>query len=464
MMYRNSDSKSGNGLGTRGGRSFLWLAFLIVGDVLFLNGSYIVAFVLRFGPNIPAYNLISYLIAAPWITLATLVLNSVYGLYDLGSRGWPRLRPAVISSSLMTSLLGVAVSFFLRGFSFPRTVLLLAMLVHLVSFYVWRRMARRLVPRRPAVELALIVGAGEETALRRYLAEEPGEFRICAVLRPSAQGEGHERNRPKAGVALVSACQAAGAEAVLLGPDVAGAGRTRLVQAALSAGLRVLVVPNLEEIWLASADLRQSGDLMLLEAAVSARDGDGLKRFLDVTVAALGLLLTSPFILVAAVAIRLDSPGPVLYRQERVGREGRNFWLYKLRTMRADAEAATGPVLSSGPDDPRVTRVGRFLRASRLDELPQLWNVLCGDMSLVGPRPERPSFVEQYSRENPAYPLRHRVKVGLTGLAQVAGRYSTRAEDKLRYDLYYANARSLWLDLTILLRTLQTVLTRSKSA
>ncbi|MHB9143920.1 MAG: sugar transferase [Symbiobacteriia bacterium] len=431
-----------------------WVAFLVLGDIIFLNGSYLIAFVLRFGTDVPASNLISYVITAPWITLAMLLLNSVYGLYDLGARTWLQLRPAVISSSLMTFLLGVVISFFLRGFSFPRTVLVLAMLVHLVSFYVWRRMARRLVPRRPATALVLLALPAEEAAVCRHVAEQPGEFRLCGVIRPAGEP-----------AQLVSACLAAGAEAILLGSGAVGAvDRNGLVQAALGAGLRVMLVPTVDDVWLASADLRQSGDLMLLEAAAIVRQGDGLKRLMDLAVAATGLLLTSPLVLAAAIAIRLDSHGPIFYRQERVGQGGRFFWLYKLRTMQADAEAATGPVLSTGPDDPRVTRVGRFLRAARLDELPQLWNVLRGDMSLVGPRPERPTFVEQYSREDPAYALRHRAKVGLTGLAQVAGRYSTTAPDKLRYDLYYVNARSLWLDLTILLRTVQTVLTRSKSA
>lgn len=437
----------------RPGPAAVWLAFLVIGDVVFLNGSYLLAFVLRFGSDVPVFNLVSWVITAPWITLAALLLNSVYGLYDLGSRSWRDLRPAVVSSSLMTFLIGVAISFFARGFSFPRTVLVLAMLVHLVTFYVWRRTARRLVPRRPASGVILVTAAHEEAALVRQMARQSGDYRLRAMARPEGEPGG-----------IATACLQAGADTLLLAPSVSGEWRSRLVQDALARGLRVLMIPSTDDVWLASAELRQSGDLMLLEAGAVRRDGDGLKRLLDVAVSALGLLLGLPFMLLAAIAIRLDSPGPVLYRQERVGQGGRLFWLYKLRTMRRDAEEATGPVLSSGPSDPRVTRAGRFLRASRLDELPQLWNVLRGDMSLVGPRPERPLFVEHYSHENPAYPLRHQAKVGLTGLAQVAGRYSTSAEDKLRYDLYYVNARSLWLDLTILLRTVQTVLTRGKSA
>jgi lipopolysaccharide/colanic/teichoic acid biosynthesis glycosyltransferase len=144
--------------------------------------------------------------------------------------------------------------------------------------------------------------------------------------------------------------------------------------------------------------------------------------------------------------------------QERVGQNGRVFRLYKLRTMVTGAEEGTGPVLAA-TDDARITPVGRWLRATRLDELPQVFNVLKGEMSFVGPRPERPEFVERFRAESPAYHYRHLVKPGLTGLAQVQGRYSTSAEDKLRFDLYYIRNYSLLLDLQILLQTIPIVIT-----
>jgi lipopolysaccharide/colanic/teichoic acid biosynthesis glycosyltransferase len=150
----------------------------------------------------------------------------------------------------------------------------------------------------------------------------------------------------------------------------------------------------------------------------------------------------------------------VLYHQQRVGQHGRIFTLHKFRSMWADAEKATGPVWASKEGDTRVTSVGRFLRRSRLDELPQLWNVLRGDMSLVGPRPERPEFTREFTKTVPGWALRHAIRPGLTGLAQVSGEYSTEPEIKLRYDLAYLNNWSLGLDLSILLRTLRVILTR----
>jgi lipopolysaccharide/colanic/teichoic acid biosynthesis glycosyltransferase len=153
----------------------------------------------------------------------------------------------------------------------------------------------------------------------------------------------------------------------------------------------------------------------------------------------------------------------VFYHQERVGLNGATFTIHKFRTMRSDAEARTGPVWSAGDRDPRITRVGRFLRKTRLDEIPQLWNVLQGDMSLIGPRPERPAFVEQLTKQIPFYGQRHVVKPGVTGWAQVRYAYGASVEDaleKMQYDLYYVKHMSLMFDLLIALETIKTVVLR----
>jgi exopolysaccharide biosynthesis polyprenyl glycosylphosphotransferase len=184
------------------------------------------------------------------------------------------------------------------------------------------------------------------------------------------------------------------------------------------------------------------------------------RRFISTVVSLAGLLLVLPLLPLMALAVRLTSPGPVLYRQKRVGRYGVLFDCYKFRTMRADAEAEAGPTWA-GDDDPRITPVGRVLRRTRLDEIPQLWNVLRGDMGFVGPRPERPEFVEWLSREVPYYHLRHIIRPGLTGWAQVRYQYGASLEEskeKLRYDLYYIKNISLSLDLLIVLHTIKIVL------
>lgn len=184
------------------------------------------------------------------------------------------------------------------------------------------------------------------------------------------------------------------------------------------------------------------------------------KRLASIVASIIGLILSLPLLPFVALVIKLTSPGPLFYKQKRVGKDDTVFDCYKFRTMRADAEADAGATWATD-DDPRITRVGRFLRAARLDEIPQLWNVLRGDMSLVGPRPERPEFVEGLTKEIPLYHLRHAIRPGITGWAQVRYRYGSSVEDakeKLRYDLFYIKNMSPGLDLLIFLQTIKIIL------
>jgi lipopolysaccharide/colanic/teichoic acid biosynthesis glycosyltransferase len=186
-----------------------------------------------------------------------------------------------------------------------------------------------------------------------------------------------------------------------------------------------------------------------------------LKRGVDIVASAIGLIITAPLLALVALLVKLDSKGPVLYTQERVGRFGDLFTMYKFRTMRVDAEAA-GPVWAAGDEDPRMTRLGRFLRRSHLDELPQLFNVLKGDMSLVGPRPERPCFVQELGQQIARYDERLFIQPGMTGLAQVHYRYDQSIADvkrKLRFDLLYVKRMCLMLDARILAWTFLVVMT-----
>ncbi|MGA3160842.1 MAG: TIGR03013 family XrtA/PEP-CTERM system glycosyltransferase [Terracidiphilus sp.] len=185
------------------------------------------------------------------------------------------------------------------------------------------------------------------------------------------------------------------------------------------------------------------------------------RRLLSFAVSFTALLICLPLLPLIALAVRLSSPGPILFSQTRVGRRGRLFTAYKFRTMQQDAEAQ-GAVWAT-KDDPRVTRIGKFMRSTRLDEIPQLWNVLRGDMAFVGPRPERPEFVQWLSREIPYYDLRHMIRPGITGWAQVRYRYGASLEEtkhKLEYDLYYVKHQSIGLDLLIMFETIKTIILR----
>ena len=215
-----------------------------------------------------------------------------------------------------------------------------------------------------------------------------------------------------------------------------------------------IAVENLRPSWMIFSDgFRKSRRL------------EALKRLSDIVTALIGLVLASPLMLMVWLALRFGSTGPAIYSQTRVGKDGVTFTIHKFRSMRVDAEAVSGAVWAQ-ENDPRVTRLGRFLRRTRLDELPQLWNVLRGDMSFVGPRPERPEFIAELTRQIPFYGQRHVVRPGLTGWAQVRHRYGASVDDaqeKLQYDLFYIKNMSFAFDLYVMLETVKTVLVRGGS-
>lgn len=246
---------------------------------------------------------------------------------------------------------------------------------------------------------------------------------------------------------------------IIVTPDVPIENRERIVAWALRHQVDLYVVPNTYEILLSSSRLTQIGDVPLMTVYRLAMPIElrAVKRAVDLAGAMLLSVIFLPVLLIVPLLIWLEDRGPVFYRQRRVGRDGHDFELVKFRTMVPDAEKTTGPVWARA-DDPRVTRIGKFLRATRLDELPQILNVLRGEMSLVGPRPERPEFVAEFSQRNLMFRAREAVKPGITGLAQVLGRYDSDPDTKLRFDLLYITRWTLSLDLVILLWTIPVML------
>lgn len=220
----------------------------------------------------------------------------------------------------------------------------------------------------------------------------------------------------------------------------------------------IRLVPTSFEALLRVGRVENHGDVALVRLTTHAAcSTEWCKRAFDLALSVGLLVVLAPLLLLIALLIRATSRGPIIFAQERIGRFGKVFTIYKFRTMKQDAEDSTGPVLSSGTLDARLTALGRWLRLFRIDEIPQFWNVLRGEMSLVGPRPERPMFVQKFERMLPSYAKRHQVRPGITGLAQVCGGYHTDARDKLRFDLVYVSHQSLWFDLSILLRTVLVV-------
>ncbi|MCK4546084.1 MAG: undecaprenyl-phosphate glucose phosphotransferase [Candidatus Eisenbacteria sp.] len=248
-------------------------------------------------------------------------------------------------------------------------------------------------------------------------------------------------------------CRSLGLDGILVAlPLEAHEKLVQVIRQVDGLGVEVRLVPDLVQLMSQSAKVSEVGGIPLIVLReFPMRPVDRVvKRAVDIALSVIGLMVFSPVLAALGVLVRLESPGPVIYRQGRVGRDGRAFVMYKFRSMTADAEDVTGPVWA-GEDDSRATRVGRYLRRLSLDELPQLVNVLKGEMSLVGPRPEREFFVRQFQTAVPRYLDRHRVKSGMTGWAQVHGlRGNTPIEERTEYDIYYAENWSVALDLRIL--------------
>jgi exopolysaccharide biosynthesis polyprenyl glycosylphosphotransferase len=386
---------------------------------------------------------------------------SLFGLYGARERFRDPLARLLIPAVFFQLLLLASFYFlaFAQTYAFPRSVLVLYVLLDAVLLALWRAALARLFPQPR--RRAAIVGRGPTAiliadAIRRH----PWTgVEVVGVIGEEERGSDLPRLGPVEDIAKIAARERI--DDLILTPE-GTTWRDRLAHA-IPADFRteLLVWPSPFETMIGRLRFRIVGDLPLLEAKVRAVEGLSAagKRVFDVVMAGVLLILSGPLLGLAAVFVAATSRGGVFYRQRRVGKDGLVFELWKLRTMRPGAEIETGPVLAT-PDDSRVTVVGRLLRSARVDEIPQLWNVLRGDMSLVGPRPERPEFTARFAESVAGYELRHAVRPGVTGLAQISGDYDSEPEIKLRYDLAYLNNWSFGLDLAILLRTLPVILTR----
>lgn len=427
---------------------------------------------LRFGDAIPEEHLLPYQTLMPVLVGWRLLMARAFGLYDF------RHRLTVgdfffnaCGAALLGVLGGYLVMAVLQLYYAPATQLSRSVaFFDLTGLIIWYALSRRAVLnilyRLGYRVRVILVGAREPC---RAVAEEIREHApplLEVVGYCSSEAAGSDSDYAGAVDELIPAMHARGASAVLL---VDSALSQRQLADVLKygdpEGIELLQLPGLDPSILASTRVVGIAGLPVvpLHPAFLASLYRPVKRAMDIVMAAIGLVFGLPGALLVAVAIRMDTRGPVLFVQDRIGHRRRPFRAYKFRTMIVDAERDSGPVLAANPD-PRVTRVGRWLRKSRMDEYPQLWNVLRGDMSLVGPRPERPEFVEQYLAACPLYERRFLVKPGLTGLAQIHGRYDTDYLHKLRYDLIYINSLSLLTDLQVLLATVRIVLTGKGAA
>jgi Undecaprenyl-phosphate glucose phosphotransferase len=444
----------------------------LASDLVLIAGCWVAAYMLRFhllGPfpiprGLPPFQ--DYALQLLPILAVWAVAFHTFGLYRprrLGSylSEWMDVAKA---SSVGVLVLIATMTFFFRGYEYSRLVILYFWVLSIVSVSLFRALFREMLrfARRRGYNLrhAIIVGSGEVAAeMARMLHRRPDI---------GIQVRGFVSDRP----------ELPGTKLTWLGaykdlrPVLDGTGRIDIIFLALpyeeygvlaqllgaigDDPVTIHLVPDVFSLVSLRGGIEEFEGIPLIHLRESPLHGWSriLKHAFDLTFGSVALILAAPFMATIALLIRLTSPGSVLLRQERMGLDGRRFQMLKFRTMREHAEVDTGPVWAT-PNDVRRTPIGVFLRRWSLDELPQLFNVLRGEMSLVGPRPERPLFVDEFRRKIPGYMLRHKVKAGMTGWAQINGwRGQTSLEKRIEYDLYYIERWSLVFDLKILVQTI----------
>jgi Undecaprenyl-phosphate glucose phosphotransferase len=464
----------------------LLVAFFVVGDTVLGMAAFLCAYLLRFeildrllpiSKGTPPFG--QYLRIAPFIGLLVPIAFQVQGLYRL-RRGRSRVDDffGVFVGTILAVVLGLGGTLYYQTYyttepakdvglyEVSQYVWLLFLVLNVAFAYASRELVREFLERRwragIGLKRVLIAGSGD---LGRVVADKVLEhrelgFKVVGFLDDKAGGD-HIGYR---GIPLLGTLPEAddiirreGVDhlyvALPLDEHVKMLG---LIEATNREGVDIHVVPDLLQFIALRARLENLDGVPIISLNdVPLRGFNSvLKRAIDVAISGTALVgLSIPFAIIAWL-IRRESPGPVFYTQERMGLDGKAFDVYKFRSMHIGAEDETGPVWARD-DDPRATRIGQWLRKLDFDELPQLWNVLRGDMSIVGPRPERPYFVEQFKHRIPQYMLRHKVKAGITGWAQVNGwRGNTSLEKRIEYDLYYIENWSVALDLKIMWLTL----------
>ena len=434
-------------------RHLIHSPLILFSDAVLINLASFLAVWLRWGRLLsPADNVSACLHVAPFATAAALILFFVSDLYGAWwMRTATELAYSVGSAVCILSTVTMAASFWAHELAFPRSVAITATLFQIVLIAVYRLTLRRwylLIDGRRRAIIVAENGAAARSLVGKLLHVETNWFTVSGWL------VGNEVEELEGRVSDF--------DIVLITPGVSH--KAELIRRCARVKKDVLLVPEVFELSLFGAKAVELGDVLtFLVRPPRLTPGQRLvKRTIDFVGSLLMIGAASPLLIIVPILVKLTSKGPALFTQDRVGRHGREYTLFKFRTMVSDAEKATGPVLAS-QNDPRITPLGKFLRSTRLDELPQLFNVLRGEMSLVGPRPEREFFVSQFRETTPGYEFRFAVKPGITGLAQVCGNYSSTVARKLRFDLMYIYDYSLLMDVKIMLKTISVLFQGSKA-
>ena len=438
----------------------------LAGDLLLIAacwiGSYGIRFYLLPVTDVPPFR--DYALQLVPILLVWGIAFRTFDLYRpnrLGSRRsewWDVAKASTLGALVLVSIM----TFVFRGYEYSRLVIILFLAQSIVVVSLARAGLREVLrfARRHGYNLryAIVVGGGEPAAEVLRVLNRRRDVGIFVLGLLSDKKEVPDNVRWLGGIEDVRAVlDRQQVDIVVIALPHADAARLTTVLGGIGDDpIAIHLVPDVFGLVPARGGIEEFETIPFIHLRESRLYGWNrvVKRVFDLVFGALALAVAAPVMLGLAVALKLTSTGPVLYRQERMGVDGRRFRMLKFRTMQVNAEAATGPVWARA-DDPRRTPLGVFLRRTSLDELPQLFNVLRGEMSLVGPRPERPSFVEEFRRRVPGYMLRHKMKAGITGWAQINGwRGNTSIEKRIEHDLYYIERWSLAFDLKILLQTL----------
>ncbi len=458
----------------------LLVAFYVVTDSLFGMIAFLLAYVIRFESNLIEVTkgyppLSQYVDLLPLIGLLVPFAFQFEGIYRL-RRGRSRIDDffAVFVGSILAVILGVATTLYIQAYYVPeqlkdkgiyevsQLVWGIFLVLNVSLTYASRELVRETLERRwkAGIGLKRVLGAGAgelgRMVVDKILEHRELGYKVVGFVDDRAGGD-HLGYR---GLPLLGTLNEAGEilqreridQLYVALPLEEHSKMVSLVESANREIVDIKVVPDLVQVIALRARLEELDGIPIINIHDVPLKGFNtvLKRAIDAGLSAAALIAVAPLMLLLTLTIKITSRGPAFFRQERMGLDGKRFYVWKFRSMYADAERESGPVWAR-EDDPRCTPVGKVLRRFSLDELPQFWNVLKGDMSLVGPRPERPFFVEQFKQRIPQYMLRHKVKAGLTGWAQVNGwRGNTSIEKRIEYDLYYIENWSVSLDFKIL--------------
>jgi len=429
--------------------------FYIIIDLLIVYGSIILSYLLLsqldqledFQRNFEAFLLIM-----PFIGIIYIILMYILGLYNINHQNINEVIYAVFLISVLLTLSIMGISFFVRGLAlaFPRSVIILSALFYFILLSFWRALIVVISRKVNGIKKITIFGDKDSKLSEAITSKYKKQYKIenvCDDFDVSTDFETMLKSVDK----------------VFMSTNIPQSIRRKILSFSITHKKEVFFIPEYFDLSIMGAIPDKLDDIptYLINYIELSPEEEFVKRVMDIIFSFFALIIAFPFALIFALFVKMDG-GPVFYSQERLTKDNIPFKMLKFRTMIPDAEKLSGPVLA-GEDDPRITKVGKFLRLIRMDELPQLINILKGDMSFVGPRPERPFFVKQFEREIPEYHYRSAVKAGLTGLAQVEGKYNTSVENKLRYDLIYINNYSLWRDFLIILRTIRILFMKSST-